>query len=108
MPEYQDYEGRAEQIELEIERKLVILGLDWRDENAMRVIARDALSFNGVVQNQSSKSQQSIVRVELYGLIGLMLRTMEESAGIGREVHGRDAWKAVARALWTEKGASGG
>jgi hypothetical protein len=31
-----------------------------------------------------------------------MLRTMEESAGIGIESHGGVAWKAFAKALWAE------
>jgi hypothetical protein len=108
MPEYEDYEGTAAWIELEIERKLVILGVDWHDEGAMRALAKEALAFNGTGNGGGDKSVDTIARVELYGLIGLMLRTMEESAGIGREVHGRDAWKAVARALWAEKDASGG
>jgi hypothetical protein len=28
---------------------------------------------------------------------------MEESASIGMESHGGDAWKALAKALWAEK-----
>ena len=38
----------------------------------------------------------------LFGLANLMLRTMEESAGVGIESHGGPVWKAFGRALWAE------
>jgi hypothetical protein len=41
-------------------------------------------------------------KMDLFGLAGIMLRTMEESATVGVESHGGPAWKAFARALWNE------
>ncbi|MGC3962638.1 MAG: hypothetical protein QM803_04740 [Rhodocyclaceae bacterium] len=109
MPEYEDYEGTAGKIELEIERKLMILGIDWHDEGQMRDLARRALEFNAAkgFPKVMPGDGQTLAKIELFGLVGLMLRNMEESASAGREVHGREAWKAVARALWAEKEAQG-
>ena len=38
----------------------------------------------------------------VFGLAGIMLKTMEESAEIGVESHGGTAWKSFARALWAK------
>jgi hypothetical protein len=44
-----------------------------------------------------------LAKVDLFGLAGIMLKTMEESASTGIMSHGGGAWKAFAKALWAEK-----
>lgn len=105
MADFENHAAAAAGITAEIERKLVALSIDWRDGMAMRQLAREALTYD--------KSQTfpgigiapvgQLTRMELCGLIGLMLATMTEGAQKGEELHGSDAWKALARALWEEK-----
>jgi hypothetical protein len=105
MAEFERHDQHAVQICREIERGLIGLGVDWHDEAQLRMLAREALVVGG---NEAllSHIEDPIVRMtrlELYGLIGLMLRTMQESAELGTEAHGPESWKALARALWAEK-----
>lgn len=103
--EFERYTEHAAKIAHEIEGHLVALGLDWRDEFAMRGLAREVLDVKDPRQagKPGEDAWQQKGRVELHGLIGLMLQTMTESATIGYEVHGGECWKALARALWAEK-----
>lgn len=96
------YDKEAKGLALEIERKLAILEIDWRDEADMR-----SLAFK-VMNKQSEPPEAADVYratawAELCGLIGLMNVLMAESAARDVEVHGNDAWKAIARALWSER-----
>ncbi len=105
MAGFENYEQDTRDIELEIERKGVALGIDWKNEQQVRQLAREALDFHtantGRIAHESVDYTR-LARIELFGLAGLMLRTMQESASIGIESHGGDAWKAFARALWAE------
>ncbi|HEX5127317.1 MAG TPA: hypothetical protein VFW00_11300 [Rhodocyclaceae bacterium] len=105
MTDFENYTGTASRVALEIERKLIALGIDWHDDLKLREFAREALSFDASHIKQGDAKQAA--RIECYGLIGLMLKTMEESAENGYEVHGSDVWKALARALWLEKDLQG-
>ena len=97
------YDKEAKELALEIERKLAILEIDWRDETDMRNLAVNVMNkqseMPGVVD-----VYRATAWVELCGLIGLMNVLMAESAARDVEVHGNDAWKAIARALWSERG----
>lgn len=99
------YDEEANGLALEIERKLVILGIDWHDESSMRALAQDVLGVNhgGRAIGSGAEFSRDQTCEELYGLIGLMNKLMAEAAGKGVEIHGNEAWKAVARALWAEK-----
>lgn len=108
MSEFENQHADAAMISAEIARMLVALGIDWTDETRMRVLAREALSFHGLdsfghldPEDVTGRSKQ-----RLFGLIALMLRTMEEGAEVGELIHGSDIWKALAKALWTEKNAA--
>ncbi len=109
MADFEHHSGTASNISLEIERKLIALGLDWQDSAAMRSLAEEALGtethagFAGLHR----AAPEDLARMQLFGLIGLMLRTMEESAVSGQEIHGGDAWKSLAKALWAVKEAGG-
>ena len=109
MAGFENYAQDTHDIELEIERKGVALGIDWTNEDAVRALAREALDFAGAAEKDKELDANHLdyarlAKLELFGLAGLMLRTMQESASAaGFESHGGDAWKAFARALWAER-----
>ena len=105
MAGYENYSEETREIEQEIERRGVILGIDWSNEAQVRQLAREALNPSPEELRLASANPpdyQLLAKVELYGLAGVMLKTMEESAGRGVESHGGVAWKAFAKALWAE------
>lgn len=102
------YQKETSELSKEIERKLVMVGLDWSDEGLMRDLAREVLSGSvrmGMGENETNREKAA--RVELFGLIGLMNKVMCEAAEHGTVVHGSDAWKAIAKALWAERAIQG-
>lgn len=105
MAGYENYMEDTQEIELEIERKGIALGIDWSDEVQVRELAREALDYSPDdthLKASAPPDHKLLAKIDLFGLAGLMLRTMEESAGVGIESHGGVAWKAFARALWAE------
>lgn len=105
MTGFENYARDTAEIEAEIVRKGIALGIDWSDDVAVRLLAREALAFNPAEVHLSASAAldyQQLARIELFGLAGVMLKTMTESAGQGWETHGGPAWKAFARALWAE------
>jgi hypothetical protein len=94
----------ASQISSEVTRALIGLGIDWKSESSLRAIAREALAYkHGSGAPLAADDIQGHTRQRLFGLIALMLRTMQEGADLGASIHGNDAWKALAKALWAEK-----
>lgn len=109
MSGFENYSREARQIELEIERKGIVLGIDWDNEPQVRAIARMALTgsqektgaaFHGLRWNDRAM-------VELFALSQLMLTVMQQSAGDGMQTHGGPVWKSFGHALWMEAGAPG-
>ena len=106
MAGFENYGADTGEIEREIERKGVVLGVDWADEVQVRALAREALEHiqdDVRIAASGTVERKLLAKVDLFGLAGMMLKTMEESASIGMESHGGDAWKAFAKALWAEK-----
>lgn len=106
MAEFENHTEQARAIELEIERKGIALGIDWTNPADVRALAHEALDHYAENVQRAARDphdRRQMAKVELFGLAALMLHTMEESATSGFEVHGGDAWKAFARALWAEK-----
>ena len=106
MAGFENYGADTGEIELEIERKGIVLGVDWSDEVQVRALAREALDHLQQYITLATYGQlnyQLLVKVDLFGLVRIMLTTMEESASIGIMSHGGGAWKAFAKALWAEK-----
>lgn len=105
MAGFENYRETTRKIEDEIEHMGVALGIDWSNEAQVRELAREALDHaqDRIKQAAAHPDDQELsAKVTLFGLAGLMLRTMEESAGVGMESHGGPAWKAFGRALWAE------
>lgn len=109
MSGFEDYSGDTRALELEIERKGIVLGIDWSDEAQVRRLAREALTHKMAdvhLPAGQAVDPREMAKIDLFGLAGLMLKTMQESAELGFESHGGEAWKALGRALWIESGQS--
>jgi hypothetical protein len=102
MSGFENYTREAQQLEHEIETKGVILGIDWKDEAQVRALAREALDCKLGAANCEPDDPADRARIELFGLAQLMLTVMKESANQNLITHGGAAWKAFAKALWTE------
>lgn len=105
MAGFENYSRDAAEIEAEIVRKGIALNIDWADEVEVRNLAREAvnhLADDVKIAASAPVDYAMLAKVELFGLAGIMLKTMEESAGEGFESHGGPAWKAFAKALWAE------
>ena len=106
MAGFENYAEEVREIEQEIERKGIVLGLDWNDDGQVRALAREAFDHAAGEAHVSATGPldyKLMAKLDLFGLAGIMLKTMEESATIGIESHGGPAWKAFAKALWAEK-----
>ncbi|MDK9701901.1 MAG: hypothetical protein OEL20_02090 [Sulfuritalea sp.] len=102
MTAFENYSREALQIEHEIERKGVVLGIDWNDDAQVRALAREALDCKLGQDNCEPDDPDDRARIELFGLAQLMLTVMKESAHANIHTHGGAAWKSFARALWAE------
>jgi hypothetical protein len=106
MGEHEDYARGTREIEIEIQRKGLALGIDWNNREQVHALAREALdqlAADVMLAAASPTDYALMAKVELFGLVGLMLRAMERSAGLGFLSHGGKIWKTFARALWEEK-----
>ena len=102
MSGFENYSREAAQIELEIERKGVALGIDWNDPLEVNALARAALEFRADQTVAAGDDRQLQTRHELFGLAQLMLQVMEESAREEIHTHGGPIWKILGGALWRE------
>lgn len=98
------YARTACELEREIYKRGIALGLDWEDHTSMRALAREALTGeagNTMRLLRSPQRQEKLVG-ELFALAVLMMNTMRQSAEIGIHTSGGKAWKAFGRALYQE------
>ena len=105
MAGFDHYAQDSSEIESEIVRKGIILGIDWSDQAALRALAKEALDHlakDVSIASSAPVDYKLMAKVDLFGLAGLMLKTMTKSASQGIESHGGPAWKAFAQALWAE------
>jgi hypothetical protein len=108
MAGFENYAQDTHDIELEIERKGVALASTGPTKTPCAPSPGRRWILPAPPRRTRSStpttSTARLAKLELFGLAGLMLRTMQESASAaGFESHGGDAWKAFARALWAEK-----
>lgn len=105
MPAFENYIREAEEIEREISRKGLVLGIDWEDEVQVHALAREALDYKDEDRaklDARGKDARLLAKIEIFGLAHLMLSVMRQSADEGMFTHGGPVWKALARALWKE------
>ena len=90
------------QIETEMMRHMIALGLDWHDEAAMTQLANECKVFGppNAQAAYAAHDQKLITKAELCGLVSVMLRTMENAALEERDVHGGEVWKALGKHLY--------
>ena len=106
MAGFENYSREAQDIEREIVRRGLVLGVDWNDEAQVRILAREALNCTRMPDSPECQADDPRTRakIELFGLAQLMLTVMRQSAAEGMLTHGGPVWKALARALWQETG----
>lgn len=104
MANFENFAAEAQQLESEIARKGVIIGIDWENEAQVRKLAKQALACHGetIQLDCNPSSPEGMAKLELFGLAQLMLKVMQQSADDGMLTHGGAVWKSFARALWQE------
>ena len=104
MPGFGDFARTAEEIEHEIFKRGLALGLDWNNKGHMRALARRALSCDRACMLGLLRSpvRQDKLTGEFFALSELMLENMRGSADVGVLTHGGVTWKAFGRALYEE------
>lgn len=112
MPTFENYAKEAQDIEREIIRRGLVLGIDWEDEGQVQLLAREALACRDPENNPECRPDEpkALAKIELFGLIQLMLMVMRQSADENMLTHGGQVWKILARALWRQvegQGAAG-
>lgn len=103
MSQTENHWDEVSQIEIELKRHMIALGLNWHDEAAMIQLASECKAF-GPANAQAayaSKEQRLITKAELFGLVSVMMQTMESAARERREVHGGEVWKALGKHFYT-------
>ena len=99
MSQTENHWDEVAQIETELMRHMIALGIDWNDEIAMSQLASECKVF-GPANAQAayvSKDQHLITKAELFGLVSIMMQTMESAARDQRDVHGGAVWKALGK-----------
>jgi hypothetical protein len=99
-------EKEAQEIELEIERMGIVLGVDWNDGIQVQKLAKESLSADEAftLYEQDLDDYQKKAKVTLFALASMMLDLMAKSANKGIHTHGGVAWKAFSRELMKERG----
>ena len=94
----------ALELEREIVKRGIAIGIDWDDRVRLRELAREALSCTAECRLGLLRNPDYAVRGkgELFALSSLMLMTMRQSAQVGVLTSGGPAWKAFGRALYEE------
>lgn len=98
------YSRTAQELEREIIKRGIVLGVDWEDAATVRALAREALSCTTQCRLDLLRHPDQAQRRkgELFALSELMLHTMRQSALIGIHTSGGPVWKAFGRALYEE------
>ena len=100
MSGFENFAAQAEQIEHEIARHGIAIGIDWNDQIAVDQLARDAIACRPEDLARHFDEPDQRARYALFGLAQLMLQVMEESAREKIHTHGGPVWKQFGRALW--------
>ena len=104
MPEFEDNAAEARQIEQEIIRKGVVLGIDWNNAGAVNSLTKQALARHDetLPLGVSLSSPEGMAKMELFGLAQVVLKILKQSADDNMFTHGGPVWKAFAQSLWAE------
>jgi len=101
--------NNAREIDLEIRRKCIAIGLNCDDEFALQLLAREVLWDMTALNKAASKGNiPARVKVELYALTMMVHRINTETSGFGYKIQFDDvfrlksSWAAIAQAIWKE------
>lgn len=92
----------AIEIETQIARLGIALGIKWDDEAQVLDLAKESLYHSKEALAQFSQNHNDYrlkAKMELFGLAALMMQIMKDSADEGIHTHGGVAWKAFSKAL---------
>jgi hypothetical protein len=97
------------ELELEIERKCIILNLDYRNDVAVQSFAHDVLGhLDRYGKAAADGDMQARIKIELYGMAVLMHKSNAANFGAGYMTQldalsvRESAWVSIARAIWNE------
>lgn len=97
------------QLDVEIHRRCIALGLDCRDEVALQRLAREVLWSTGALNKAASAGDVAArIKVELYALTMMVHKINLETLGpvYVREMDElsrlESSWAGIARAIWRE------
>jgi hypothetical protein len=102
MSQIEHHRNETSQIETELMRKMLALGLDWHDDAAMKKLALECKNF-GPDQAKvafASTDRSDRTKAEFFVLASLMMKTMGSAANESRDVHGGEVWKAFGKHLY--------
>ncbi len=105
-----EYWGKqAKDIELQIQRIGVVLGIDWNDEVQVRALANESLNrakedVETYINQSDPENYQLKEKITLFALADMMMQIMAKTAVKDIHTHGGPAWKAFSRALMKERG----
>jgi hypothetical protein len=104
MSQIENHYDEVSRIEIELQRHLIALGLDWHNEVTMLHLAAECKSFKSANAQAAYSSNDRTLRTkaELFALASLMLRTMASAADANREVHAGEVWKAFGKHLYDD------
>jgi hypothetical protein len=104
MSQIENHWDEVTQIELEMKRHMIALGIDWHNDLEMKKLSDECKSFGPtqVKAAYASQDRTQKTRAELFALASLMLRTMENAAGDDRDVHAGEVWKAFGKHLYDD------
>lgn len=104
MPGFGDFARTAEEIEREIIKRGLALGIKWDDNVRLHALARQALRCTPSCMMTLLRSPIRTEKLtgELFALSELMMQNMRESADVGVHTHGGATWKAFGKALYDE------
>jgi len=99
----------AREIDLEIRRKCIAIGLNCDDEFALQILAREVLwDMTSLNKAASAGNIPARIKVELYALTMMVHRINTDTSVSGYMIQFDDvfslksSWSAIARAIWKE------
>ena len=104
MSEIENHRDEVSNIETELKRHMIALGLDWHDEVTMMHLAAECKTFKSANAQAAytSNDRTQKTKAELFALASIMLRTMASASDANREVHAGEVWKAFGKHLYDD------
>lgn len=104
MSQIENHHDEVSNIETQLMRHMIALGLDWHNEAEMKKLAEECKAFGPSHASAAYASHDRVqkTKAELFVLASLMLKTMENAAAHNRFVHAGEVWKAFGKHLYDD------